>query len=135
MGDAEAEDDDVASQSVHKIAMEDKEATAKTNEDGRMQSSISGITRRLSNMTIVSTPTSVCSLVECSLGKSKYMLECSKCKKTNSLHLYPTYTISSCIIHAKGLQIIRLQHMRWGNTQRYTRKLVSGIKNGRAGYQ
>ena len=52
-----------------------------TTDGETTANTVSDITHEFNNLSIISPITSACSAIDCETEKSKFMLECSKCKK------------------------------------------------------
>ena len=62
------------------LSQTDSEEAGVNNED-RTPNTVSDIIHELKNLTIISPSTSACSVMECEMENSKFMLACSKCKR------------------------------------------------------
>ena len=87
--------DDTEDENVDPTSEDDGE-TKGNNGDSDVNKKVSSITRNLSNMSIVSPSNSICTLAGCDMGSTKFMLECSKCKKLThySCTQLPPYQLS-----------------------------------------
>ena len=91
-------DDEEKEESRHEIVSTDVgESYGNVGEGAGLSRSVSGITRRLNNLTIVSHSMPDCTYAHCNLGASdsKFMLECKKCSKLHySCTQLPPYQIA-----------------------------------------
>ena len=108
MSDSETDDEEKA-ESHHEIVSTDVgESYGSVGEGAGLSRTVSGITRRLSNLTIVSHSMSDCTYAHCSLcaSDSKFMSECKKCSKLThySCTQLPPYQIALFV--RKGYRLL-----------------------------
>ena len=96
----EGDDDDIVKSTLCDIMpvkdLDLCDAKENANEKKAVNRTISTITRNLSNLSIVSPSSSACTLDECLLEKTKFMLQCSKCQRLThyACTQLPPYQIS-----------------------------------------